>query len=51
MDRRDHCRRSAAGHVRVRRDAAKTSGGVCWGATYSAPFLIDDGTQFKDKAD
>src|SRR4029077_15281017 len=23
--------------------------GTCWGATYSAPALIDDGTTFKDK--
>jgi hypothetical protein len=29
----------------------KTSGGVCWGATYSAPFLTADGVKFKDKAD
>ena len=28
----------------------KSSGGVCWGATYSPPFA-NDGTKFKDKAD
>lgn len=27
------------------------SGGVCFGATYSAPALKNDGVQFKDKAD
>ena len=25
--------------------------GTCWGAVYSAPALIDDGTIFKDKGD
>jgi hypothetical protein len=29
----------------------KSSGGVCWGARYSAPFLSDGGGKFKDKAD
>jgi len=29
----------------------KTNGGICWGATFSAPFEQSDGTSFKDKAD
>jgi hypothetical protein len=29
----------------------KSSGGVCWGATYSAPFIKNDGVNLKDKAD
>ena len=29
----------------------KSSGDLCWGATYSAPFLKNDGISFKDKAD
>ncbi len=29
----------------------KSSGGICWGATYSAPFVTNDGENFKDKAD
>jgi hypothetical protein len=29
----------------------KNTGGVCWGATYSAPFLKDDGVVLKDRAD
>jgi hypothetical protein len=29
----------------------KSSGGVCWGTTFSAPFLHGDGESFKDKAD
>jgi hypothetical protein len=29
----------------------KSSGGVCWGATFSLPFLRNDGVTFKDKAD
>ena len=29
----------------------KSSGGVCWGATYSLPFQQNDGANFKDKSD
>jgi hypothetical protein len=29
----------------------QSSGAVCWGATYSSPFLVNDGATFKDKAD
>jgi hypothetical protein len=29
----------------------KSSGGVRWGATYSAPFLESSATQFKAKSD
>jgi hypothetical protein len=29
----------------------KSTGMVCWGATYSAPFIQNDGGTFKDKAD
>lgn len=29
----------------------KSSGGVCWGSTFSLPFLQNDGVTFKDKAD
>lgn len=29
----------------------KSSGGVCWSATFSLPFLQNDGVTFKDKAD
>jgi hypothetical protein len=29
----------------------KTSGGICWAATYSAPFQQSDSSGFKDKAD
>jgi hypothetical protein len=29
----------------------QASGGVCWGAAYGAPFLVNDGTSFKDKSD
>jgi hypothetical protein len=29
----------------------QSSGTVCWGATYSEPFLRRDDTQLKDRAD
>ena len=29
----------------------KSTGSVCWGATYSPPFLQNDGVTFKDTAD
>lgn len=28
-----------------------STGSVCWGATYSAPFHLNDGVNFKDKSD
>lgn len=40
---------SLDGTVEVR--LIKSGGGVCWGATYSPPFLKNDGVTFKDKAD
>jgi hypothetical protein len=28
-----------------------SSGSVCWGATYSTPFQLNDGVSFRDKSD
>jgi hypothetical protein len=40
---------SLTGPIAVR--LHQSSGGVCWGATYSMPFLRQDGSTLKDRAD